>query len=566
MEGIQNLLKNNIDDINLQNLIYMMMTPNTLDGVTFYQKGEAEKALFRALETINSKNDIHAATAKRVLNNFNNFISSSNVEQFWSSIREQNGCQIRTNMLEEKINLLTTKRKEMHDFEEKKVTKQMQKEQDVDKLTFDDKLEIDTNDEVDFHDNKVFSMNPNILTDSDANDHKVFQDYEECCEEEIPIEKTLTNPITSWILSSGRDVGVILSKYCEKIPHTSKGPFLFIIQITQIYIIVKINEVLAKNPHDLITGIESCVIKGNIKVNAIRRLIQTYAFNFQRLQFPMSEAAFGSNFTNTFTKRILTFDQTYHYEKGEIQGLASSVISNLKTKPTDRSLIGQKVDFRISKDQFELLIGLRSGGLLSATKGKKWMDKVDLAVLLQDVLINEGIESNGVEPSKFQKLFVLGVHSYNWRSKSVWYLGLLQKVKLPTSIDYLPAIEKLIISLLRVEVGNLVGLNCIFMVLLIFDHFFDRKLYIVIEEVIESVGNVCCIAHAINLIAYDIVKENFGDCLSQQVNNLATFFKSSHQAVQLAAVLKKLPKSFNKMLCNHCFKVTDERFEGFYDD
>ncbi|CAJ0851294.1 17251_t:CDS:1, partial [Entrophospora sp. SA101] len=35
---------------------------------------------------------------------------------------------------------------------------------------------------------------------------------------------------------------------------------------------------------------------------------------------------------------------------------------------------------------------------------------------------------------------------------------------------------------------------------------------------------------------------------------------------QLAAVLKKLPKSFNKMLCNHCFKVTDERFEGFYDD
>ncbi|CAJ0876850.1 8568_t:CDS:2 [Entrophospora sp. SA101] len=114
----------------------------------------------------------------------------------------------------------------MHDFEEKKVTKQMQKEQDVDKLTFDDKLEIDTNDEVDFHDNKVFSMNPNILTDSDANDHKVFQDYEECCEEEIPIEKTLTNPITSWILSSGRDVGVILSKYCEKIPHTSIQPIL----------------------------------------------------------------------------------------------------------------------------------------------------------------------------------------------------------------------------------------------------------------------------------------------------------------------------------------------------
>jgi len=99
--------------------------------------------------------------------------------------------------------------------------------------------------------------------------------------------------------------------------------------------------------------------------------------------------------------------------RGEIQGLASSVISNLKTKPTDRSLIGQKVDFRISKDQFEMLIGLRSGGLPSATKGKKWMDKVDLAVSLRDMLVNDGIENNGVEPSRFQKLFVLGVHSYS---------------------------------------------------------------------------------------------------------------------------------------------------------
>jgi hypothetical protein len=77
--------------------------------------------------------------------------------------------------------------------------------------------------------------------------------------------------------------------------------------------------------------------------------------------------------------------------RGEIQSLASSVISNMKTKPTDRSLIGQKVDFRISHDQFEMLIGLRSGGLPSATKSKKWIDKVDLSVALRDVLINEGI-------------------------------------------------------------------------------------------------------------------------------------------------------------------------------
>jgi len=142
--------------------------------------------------------------------------------------------------------------------------------------------------------------------------------------------------------------------------------------------------------------------------------------------------------------------------RGEIQSLASSVISNMKTKPTDRSLIGQKVDFQISQDQFEMLIGLRSGGLPAATKSKKWIDKVDLSVALRDVLINEGIENNGVKPDKFHNLFTLGVHTFNynynvygldWKTRGVWRLGLLQKVKLPSSIDNLLVIEKLIISL-----------------------------------------------------------------------------------------------------------------------
>nr|CAG8517339.1 15365_t:CDS:2 [Entrophospora candida] len=360
----------------------------------------------------------------------------------------------------------------------------MQKEQDVDKLTFDDKLEIDTNDEVDFDDNKVFSMNPNILTDSDANDHKVFQDYEECCEEEIPIEKTLTNPITSWILSSGRDAGVILSKYCEKIPHTSN-----------------------------LSG-EDMEVKKLFTDDEWSEILTIIAFNFQRLQLPMSEAAFGSNFTNTFTKRMLTFDQTYHYEEGEIQGLALSVISNLKTKPTDRSLIGQKVDFRIR------------------------------------VLTNEDYNYN--------------IYGLDWRSKGVWHLGLLQKVKLPTSIDYLPAIEKLIISLLHVEVGNLVGLNCIFMVLLIFDHFFDRKLYIVIEEVIESVGvnqiSVIVSDNASNVQnAHAIIQQKYPyiECLLKQINGGGikmycktrwTATESVESVIRLEPVLKEITSQHNHLL------------------
>ncbi|RHZ76201.1 hypothetical protein Glove_202g18 [Diversispora epigaea] len=332
-------------------------------------------------------------------------------------------------------------------------------------------------------------------------DYECVSDYDEHLEEEIPTDTALADTITSWILSSGKNVDEVLSKYRKKIPNTKAYlyPAYFGIldlsgedvevknlftdeewnEMTQDFksnvnlndledeqerphyeLMDKIAEMLMEKPSDLITGIESCVIKDNIRVNAVRRLIQMYAYNLQRLRLPMSEASFGSNFTNMMTRGILTFDQIYQYEEGEIQGLASSVVTNMKAKPTDRSLIGQKVDFRISKDQFEMLIGLRSGGLPSAPKSKKWMDKVDLAVALRDVMINEGIENNGVKPENFHNLFTLGVHSFNynyniygldWKTRGVWRLGLLQKVKLPLSIDNLQIIEKLIISLMRVE-------------------------------------------------------------------------------------------------------------------
>lgn len=49
-----------------------------------------------------------------------------------------------------------------------------------------------------------------------------------------------------------------------------------------------------------------------------------------------------------------------------------------------------------------------------------------------------------------------------------------------------------------------------------------------------------CIAHSINLIACDIVKEKFGDCLLKRVNILVNFFSNSHQAnAQLAKIIKE---------------------------
>ena len=48
-----------------------------------------------------------------------------------------------------------------------------------------------------------------------------------------------------------------------------------------------------------------------------------------------------------------------------------------------------------------------------------------------------------------------------------------------------------------------------------------------------------CVAHAINLIAYDIVKEKFSDRLLRCVNTLTSFFKNSHQASSKLAQLIK---------------------------
>ncbi|CAG8678191.1 3145_t:CDS:2 [Ambispora leptoticha] len=77
-----------------------------------------------------------------------------------------------------------------------------------------------------------------------------------------------------------------------------------------------------------------------------------------------------------------------------------------------------------------MLIGLRSGGLPSATKSKRWIDKVDLAVALRDVLINEGIENNGVEPDKFHKLFTLGVHIYYRKTGHIYASCYLRDLEL----------------------------------------------------------------------------------------------------------------------------------------
>ena len=66
-----------------------------------------------------------------------------------------------------------------------------------------------------------------------------------------------------------------------------------------------------------------------------------------------------------------------------------------------------------------------------------------------------------------------------------------------------------------------------------------RSVRRIVHAKYPNIENVRCIAHAINLIACDIVKEKFGNCLLKRVNILATFFRNSHQAsAKLIQIIK----------------------------
>ena len=51
-----------------------------------------------------------------------------------------------------------------------------------------------------------------------------------------------------------------------------------------------------------------------------------------------------------------------------------------------------------------------------------------------------------------------------------------------------------------------------------------------INQLYPHIFSIRCIAHAINLVAQDIVKYEFAERLIRRCNILCTFFKTSHQA------------------------------------
>ncbi|KAF0445835.1 hypothetical protein F8M41_003043 [Gigaspora margarita] len=176
----------------------------------------------------------------------------------------------------------------------------------------------------------------------------------------------------------------------------------------------KIQEAINNEVDDIITNVEKCIIEGKPKINLIRRLITNYSYQLARLQSSVSEASFSNHFTNMISKGILTYDMKSIYDK----------------RPT------------------------------GSMKSKKWNDKVDMMVAIRDVLLRDGQDINGIECNHFKKLYTLGVHSYgffydvyamDWKAKDLWRLDLIKRTKLPQSNKQLLMLEKLVITLLRVE-------------------------------------------------------------------------------------------------------------------
>src|SRR5256884_4560396 len=67
-----------------------------------------------------------------------------------------------------------------------------------------------------------------------------------------------------------------------------------------------------------------------------------------------------------------------------------------------------------------------------------------------------------------------------------------------------------------------------------------RKAREIIQNKFPNIESVRYIAHCINVIACDIVKNNFGDHLLCRINIVTTFFKNSHQAnAKLSQLIKE---------------------------
>ncbi|CAG8565721.1 15492_t:CDS:2, partial [Racocetra fulgida] len=137
----------------------------------------------------------------------------------------------------------------------------------------------------------------------------------------------------------------------------------------------------------------------------------------------------------------------------EICSWASAIRRNKGRSITLRARVGQKCDFRgtlkHSINKLEVVTGLRSGGLPEPHRKKIFLDSLDLAITMRDILYTF-FESNANSPDEdLHKLFVLGFQSLG---TNICRYGKLCTTALPNSIRTLACLEKFYIEMKNIKV------------------------------------------------------------------------------------------------------------------
>ncbi|CAG8505740.1 7459_t:CDS:10 [Paraglomus brasilianum] len=321
-----------------------------------------------------------------------------------------------------------------------------------------------------------------------------------------------SSPQRLWILQSGTNVSSVLAEYVKTIPNSQKcfdpaywnildltgdnsairclfstedwtemlSSFEQEVQLVEseisdgtLYFFDELEKVVKAQASDIVTAIEQISPKAiektyNIVLSSedrenivvIRRAITAYAENLRGVDVPVSEASFDNMFTNMLIRKLLDLKEL-KMDVGEIACWASAQRRNVGRSVVLRARVGQKCDFRgtlkNSINSVEALIGLRSGGLPETHRKKIFMDRMDLAVALRDIVFQFFRSNSNAPDDELHKTYVIGMQSWGWthemygmdcKATNIMRFGRLRQTILPNTTATLPCLERFIITML----------------------------------------------------------------------------------------------------------------------
>ncbi|CAG8659580.1 10181_t:CDS:2 [Acaulospora morrowiae] len=155
----------------------------------------------------------------------------------------------------------------------------------------------------------------------------------------------------------------------------------------------------------------------------IKRAVVTYAENLADVDLPISESYSNNLFSNMLTRRFLDKTELKMESGEEICSWASAQRRNEGHLVTLRARVGQKCGFqgtlKRSTNKLKAITGIRSGGLPEPHPKKILLDNIDLSIAMRDNLhafFNSNAEALDED---LHKIFVLGVQSWGWTHQIV---------------------------------------------------------------------------------------------------------------------------------------------------